>query len=148
MAATEMLVDEQALYRAVSSRDRRFDGRFVFGVTSTGIYCRPSCPARTPKQTNVRYFTVPAAAAAAGFRSCKRCRPDKAGRFWNPSGELTARALQLVGDGVVDEVGVGGLARELAVSERHLTRTLTAEVGVGPLALARARRAQTARLLL
>jgi AraC family transcriptional regulator of adaptative response / DNA-3-methyladenine glycosylase II len=148
MTAAELLVDEQALYRAVSARDRRFDGQFVFGVTSTGIYCRPSCPARTPKQANVRYFSLPAAAAAAGFRSCKRCRPDKAGRVWNPSGDLTARALRLVGDGMVDEVGVTGLARELAVSERHLTRTLTSEVGIGPLALARARRAQTARLLL
>ncbi|MEO8329835.1 MAG: Ada metal-binding domain-containing protein, partial [Candidatus Nanopelagicales bacterium] len=144
------LGDEDAMYRAVSSRDRRFDGRFVFGVTSTGIYCRPSCPARTPQQQNVRYFALSAAAVAAGFRACKRCRPHRVqdSRVWDHRSGLAARALQMVGAGVVDDGGVTTLAERLAVSERHLHRTLVAEVGVGPLALARTRRAQTARLLL
>lgn len=142
--------DEVALYRAVSSRDARFDGRFVFAVTSTGIFCRPSCPARTPLSVNVRYFRVPAAAVAAGFRACKRCRPSsvRGSREWDYSNDLAARALRLVGEGAVDEGGVAGLAGSLAVSERHLHRTLVAQVGVGALALARTRRAQTARLLL
>lgn len=142
--------DVNTLYRAVSARDRRFDGRFVFGVTSTGIYCRPSCPARTPRQENVRYYPVPAAAVAAGFRACRRCRPDAVpgSREWDHRADLVARALRLVADGVVDDDGVAGLARRLAVSERHLTRTLVAELGIGPQALASTRRAQTAKLLL
>jgi AraC family transcriptional regulator of adaptative response / DNA-3-methyladenine glycosylase II len=145
-----LAADKHTLYRAVSARDRRFDGRFVFAVTSTGIYCRPSCPARTPNPANVRYFVVPAAAVAAGFRACKRCRPDSVpgGRLWDHRGDLAARALRLVGAGAVDEGGVAGLAKQLAVSERHLSRTLMEEVGVGPLALASTRRAQTARMLL
>ena len=138
------------MYRAISSRDRRFDGRFVLGVVTTGIYCRPSCPARTPLAQNVRYFAIPAAAVAAGFRACKRCRPDTVpgGRLWDHRGDLAARALRLVGAGAVDEGGVSGLAHQLSVSERHLHRTLVEEVGAGPLALARTRRAQTARMLL
>jgi AraC family transcriptional regulator, regulatory protein of adaptative response / DNA-3-methyladenine glycosylase II len=141
---------EQVMYRAISSRDRRFDGRFVLGVVTTGIYCRPSCPARTPLAQNVRYFAIPAAAVAAGFRACKRCRPDTVpgGRLWDHRGDLAARALRLVGAGAVDEGGVSGLAHQLSVSERHLHRTLVEEVGAGPLALARTRRAQTARMLL
>ncbi|MFZ0324812.1 MAG: AlkA N-terminal domain-containing protein [Actinomycetes bacterium] len=145
-----MTDDETILYRAVSGRDPRFDGRFVFAVTSTGIYCRPSCPARTPRQENVRFYPVPAAAVAAGFRACRRCRPDAVpgSRDWNHRSDLAARALRLLGAGVVDDEGVAGLATRLAVSERHLHRTLVAELGVGPLTLARTRRAQTARLLL
>lgn len=142
--------DTDAMYRAVAARDQRFDGNFVFAVVTTGIYCRPSCPARTPLQGNVRYFAVPAAAVAGGFRACKRCRPDSVpgGRHWDHRGDLAARALTLVGAGAVDDGGVAGLARQLAVSERHLHRTMVDEVGVGPLALARTRRAQMARLLL
>ncbi len=142
--------DVETLYRAVTARDRRLDGRFVFAVTSTGIYCRPSCPARTPKRENIRYYPVPAAAVAAGFRACRRCRPDAVpgSRDWDHRGDLVARALRLVAAGTVDDDGVSGLARRLAVSERHLHRSLVAELGVGPQALARTRRAQTARLLL
>jgi len=145
-----VLDDDKTLYRAVSGRDPRFDGRFVFAVTSTGIYCRPSCPARTPRPENVRFYPVPAAAVAAGFRACRRCRPDAVpgSRDWDHRGDLAARALRLVAAGVVDDDGVSGLARQLCVSERHLHRTLVSELGVGPLALARTRRAQTARLLL
>jgi AraC family transcriptional regulator of adaptative response / DNA-3-methyladenine glycosylase II len=142
--------DTEQLYRAVSSRDRRFDGRFVLGVTSTGIYCRPSCPARTPKPENVRYFALPAAAVAAGFRACRRCRPDRVvarPHIADESG-LVDRALILIGQGVVDDVGVAGLASRLNVSERHLHRLLVTSVGAGALALAQARRAQAARTLL
>ncbi|MGH3326222.1 MAG: bifunctional transcriptional activator/DNA repair enzyme AdaA, partial [Streptomycetales bacterium] len=139
-----------ARYQAVSSRDPRFDGRFYTAVTSTGIYCRPSCPARTPKPENVLFFTTAAAAQAGGFRACRRCRPEASpgSPEWDGRADLVARALRLIAEGVVDERGVGGLARRLAVSERHLHRQMVAEVGAGPLALARTRRAQTARLLL
>jgi AraC family transcriptional regulator of adaptative response / DNA-3-methyladenine glycosylase II len=142
--------DADALYRAVASRDRRFDGRFVLGVTSTGIYCRPSCPARTPKPQNVRYFAVPAAAVAAGFRACRRCRPDRVASRPHVADEtgVVDRALTLISQGVVDDVGVSGLATRLAVSERHLHRLLVGTVGAGALALAQTRRAQTARTLL
>ena len=144
------LPDFETAYRAVQGRDPRFDGRLYLGVTSTGIYCRPSCPARTPKPANVRFYATAAAAVAAGFRACKRCRPDAlpGSRAWDHRGDLVARALRLVGDGTVDEGGVAGLAAQLHVSERHLHRSLVAEVGVGALALARTRRAQTARLLI
>jgi AraC family transcriptional regulator of adaptative response / DNA-3-methyladenine glycosylase II len=137
-------------YRAVQGRDRRFDGQFVTAVRTTGIYCRPSCPAQTPKPENVRFYPRPAAAAAAGFRACKRCRPDAAPgtREWDVRADLAARALRGIESGVVDDDGIPGLARRLAVSERHLHRVLVSEIGVGPLALARTRRAQTARMLI
>lgn len=139
-----------AAYDALASRDARFDGRLWYGVTSTGIYCRPVCPARTPRRENVRVFGSAAAAVAAGFRACRRCRPDvqPGTRDWDHRGDLAARALRLVAAGAVDEDGVAGVARRLNVSERHLHRTLVAEVGAGPLQLALSRRAQTARLLL
>src|SRR3954469_108052 len=142
--------DFDTCYRAVSSRDARFDGRFVTAVRTTGIYCRPSCPAQTPKRENVSFFPRPAAAAAAGYRACKRCRPDAApgSPEWDVRGDLAARALRGIEAGVVDAEGIPGLARRLNVSERHLHRVLVAEVGVGPLALARTRRAQTARVLI
>ncbi|MEY9925544.1 AraC family transcriptional regulator of adaptative response / DNA-3-methyladenine glycosylase II [Catenulispora sp. GP43] len=146
-----LLDDFDTYYRAVASRDTRFDGRFFTGVTTTGIYCRPICPARTPKPENVRFFRVAAAAEAAGFRTCRRCRPDKVpgSPDWNVRADLAGRALRLIADGAADQQdGVAALARTLAVSERHLHRVLVAELGVGPLTLARSRRAQTARLLL
>jgi AraC family transcriptional regulator of adaptative response / DNA-3-methyladenine glycosylase II len=143
------VLDDDACYRAVAARDSRFDGRFFTGVLTTGIYCRPSCPSRTPLRRNVRFYATAAAAVAAGFRACRRCRPDAlpGSRDWDHRGDLVARALRLVAAGAVDDDGVAGLARRLSVSERHLHRSLVAEVGVGPLALARTRRAQTARLL-
>jgi AraC family transcriptional regulator of adaptative response / DNA-3-methyladenine glycosylase II len=142
--------DFDRCYRAVRGRDPRFDGRFVTAVRTTGIYCRPSCAAQTPKRENVRFYPRPAAAAAAGFRACKRCRPDAApgSREWDVRADLAARALRGIETGVVDDDGVPGLARRLAVSERHLHRVLVSEIGVGPLALARTRRAQTARMLI
>jgi AraC family transcriptional regulator, regulatory protein of adaptative response / DNA-3-methyladenine glycosylase II len=143
--------DHDRCYRAVASRDARFDGRFVTAVTTTGIYCRPSCPAQTPKRENVRFYPCAAAAVAAGFRACKRCRPEAApgSREWDLRGDLAARALRAIAAGAIDgDAGVPALASALHVSERHLHRVLVAEVGAGPLALARTRRAQTARLLL
>jgi AraC family transcriptional regulator, regulatory protein of adaptative response / DNA-3-methyladenine glycosylase II len=140
----------EARYRVLGSRDRRFDGCFFVAVTSTGVYCRPSCPAIVPKRRNVRFYPTAAAAQSAGFRACLRCHPHAApgSPEWNRRGDLAARAMGLIADGVVDREGVAGLARRLAYSERHLTRELTAELGAGPLALARAQRAQTARLLI
>jgi AraC family transcriptional regulator of adaptative response / DNA-3-methyladenine glycosylase II len=141
--------DFETFYRAMSSRDGRFDGRFVVAVTSTRVYCRPSCPSRTPRRENCRFFRVPAAAEAAGFRACRRCRPDAEpdSAEWNVRGDLVGRALRLIGGGAVDRDGVTGLARRLAVSERHLHRQLVTEVGAGPQALAINRRARMARML-
>ena len=145
-----MIEDFERCYRAVSSRDARFDGWFFTGVHSTGIYCRPSCPAITPKRANVSFFPTAAAAQLAGLRACKRCRPDATpgSPEWNVRADVVGRAMRMIGDGVVDREGVGGLARRLHFSERHLHRQLVAEVGAGPQALARARRAETARLLI
>lgn len=137
-------------YRALSSRDARFDGQFIAGVHTTGIYCRPSCPAMTPKPGNVSFYRTAAAAHEAGLRACKRCQPDAVpgSPDWNLRDDLASRAMRLVQDGVVERDGVEGLARRLGYSSRHLTRVLTVELGAGPLALARAHRAQTARTLL
>ena len=145
-----ILPDADVCYRAVQGRDPRFDGWFFTAVRTTGIYCRPSCPAITPKRTNVEFHPSAAAAQRAGFRACKRCRPDASpgSPEWNVRGDLAGRALRLIGDGVIDRDGVPGLARRLGYSERQLHRTLVAEVGAGPLALARSQRAQTARVLL
>ncbi len=131
-------------------QDPRFDGWVFCGVTSTGIYCRPSCPARTPKRQHVRFFPTAAAAQAAGFRACKRCRPDATpgSPEWDSRADLVGRAIRLIADGVVDREGVTGLAKKLNYTERHLHRQLVAVAGAGPLALARAQRAQTARILL
>ncbi|MEU3710864.1 bifunctional transcriptional activator/DNA repair enzyme AdaA [Streptomyces catenulae] len=142
--------DDETRYEAVSSRDARFDGEFFFAVTTTGIYCRPSCPAVTPKRANVRFFPSAAAAQAGGFRACRRCRPDAVpgSAAWNVRADLVGRAVRFIGDGVVDREGVAGLARRLGYSTRQVQRQLTAELGAGPVALARARRAHTARVLL
>ncbi len=143
-------LDFERCYRAVDSRDARFDGWFVTCVTSTGIYCRPSCPALTPKRENVRFLPSAAAAQRDGFRACLRCRPDAApgSPDWNYRADVVGRAMRLIADGVVDREGVPGLAARIGYTERHLGRMLTAEVGAGPLALARAQRAQAARILI
>lgn len=145
-----MSLDHAACYEAIRRRDARFDGRFYTAVTTTGIFCRPSCPARTPRSTNVRFFTHAAAASEAGFRPCRRCRPELAPGHpeWNRRADLVGRAVTLIDEGVVDHEGVTGLARRLAVSERHLRRELVAEVGAGPNQLARTRRLWLARILL
>ncbi|HEY8654959.1 MAG TPA: Ada metal-binding domain-containing protein, partial [Dermatophilaceae bacterium] len=141
--------DTEACERAIRSRDARFDGWFICAVVTTRIYCRPSCPAR-PHLKNLRFYPSAAAAQQAGFRACKRCRPDASpgSPEWNHRSDLIARAMRLIGDGVVDREGVTGLASRLGYSVRQIQRELTAEVGAGPLALARAQRAQTARVLI
>ncbi|WP_203566635.1 DNA-3-methyladenine glycosylase 2 family protein [Aestuariimicrobium ganziense] len=147
---TTALPDHDSCYRAVSGRDRRFDGWIYVGVTSTGIYCRPSCPAVTPKPQNCRFYATAGAAQEAGFRACRRCRPDAVpgSPLWRVGDDVTARAMRLIGDGVVDREGVAGLARRLGYSSRQLHRLMVDHAGASPLALARAQRAHAARILL
>ena len=142
--------DFDRCYRAVQSKDARFDGWFVTAVLTTGIYCRPSCPVRPPFARNVRFYLTAAAAQRAGFRACKRCRPDASpgSPEWNIRGDLVARAMRLIADGTVDREGVSGVAARLGYTTRQLERLLQAETGAGPLALARAQRTQTARVLI
>lgn len=142
--------DFDGCYRAIQSKDARFDGWFVTAVLTTKIYCRPSCPARSPFARNVRFYPTAAAAQRAGFRPCKRCRPDASpgSPEWNVRGDVVARAMRLIADGTVDRDGVTGLAAKVGYTPRQLERLLQAEVGAGPLALARAQRTQTARVLI
>lgn len=142
-------MDDEQRYRAVHSRDSRFDGVFYTAVRTTGIYCRPSCPAVTPHRRNVCFYRTAAAAQESGFRACKRCRPDTVpgSPEWNVRADVVGRAIRLIHDGAVDRGGVGALADTLGYSERQLNRLLSAEVGAGPLALARTERAHTARIL-
>lgn len=143
-------LDHSACYRAAAGRDARWDGRFYLGVVTTGIYCKPSCPARKPLSKNCVFFPTAAAAVAGGFRACKRCRPDAlpGSRHWDSRGDLAARAVRMIRDGVIDHAGVSGLASALSVSERHLLRVLVAEVGATPLQLNTTRRAHAARTLI
>jgi len=147
---TKPRLDPESCYRAVKARDRRFDGVFYTAVRTTGIYCRPSCPARTPAYANVSFHPSAAAAQAAGYRACKRCLPDATpgSPDWDVAADVAGRAMRLIADGVVDREGVDGLAARVGYTPRHLGRILTTELGAGPLALARARRAQTARVLI
>ena len=142
--------DFDGCYRAIQSKDARFDGWFVTAVLTTKIYCRPSCPARSPFARNVHFYPTAAAAQRAGFRPCKRCRPDASpgSPEWNVRGDVVARAMRLIADGTVDRDGVTGLAAKVGYTPRQLERLLQAEVGAGPLALARAQRTQTARVLI
>lgn len=144
-----MELDPDRIWNALRTNDPRFDGAVFCAITSTGIYCRPSCPARTPKRENVRFFPTAAAAQAGGFRACKRCRPDATpgSPEWDARADVVGRAMRMIADGTIDREGVPGLARRLGYSERHVHRQLRAVVGAGPLELARAQRAQTARLL-
>ncbi|MEU6735924.1 AlkA N-terminal domain-containing protein [Streptomyces physcomitrii] len=145
-----MHTDTERCLRAVRSKDARFDGWFFTAVLTTGIYCRPSCPVVPPKPENMRFHPSAAACQQAGFRACKRCRPDTSpgSPEWNQRADLVARAMRLIADGVVDREGVPGLADRLGYSARQVERQLRAELGAGPLALARSQRAQTARLLI
>ncbi|MFE5219883.1 MULTISPECIES: DNA-3-methyladenine glycosylase 2 [unclassified Streptomyces] len=142
--------DREHCVRAVQSKDARFDGWFFTAVLTTRIYCRPSCPVVPPKPENMTFYPSAAACQQAGFRACKRCRPDTSpgSPEWNLRADLVARAMRLIADGVVDREGVPGLAIRLGYSTRQVERQLLAELGAGPLALARAQRAQTARLLI
>ncbi|MFJ4316857.1 AlkA N-terminal domain-containing protein [Streptomyces lavendulae] len=145
-----MYTDTDRCVRAVQSKDARFDGWFFTAVRTTGIYCRPSCPAVPPKVENMSFLPSAAACQQAGYRACKRCRPDTSpgSPEWNARADAVARAMRLIQDGVVDREGVTGLATRLGYSTRQVERQLGAELGAGPLALARAQRAQTARLLI
>ncbi len=148
--ANDRSLDHDACYSAISRRDSRFDGRFYTAVTSTGIFCRPSCPARTPRPTNVRFYPHAASAVEAGFRPCRRCRPELAPghREWNRRQDLVGRAVNLIDQGALDHQSVSDLANRLCVSERHLRRELRAELGTGPVQLATTRRLWLARTLL
>lgn len=145
-----MYTDTERCVRAVRSKDARFDGWFFTAVRTTGIYCRPSCPAVPPKVENMTFLPSAAACQQSGYRACKRCRPDTSpgSPEWNARADAVARAMRLIQDGVVDREGVPGLAAKLGYSARQVERQLNAELGAGPLALARAQRAQTARLLI
>lgn len=144
-----MLLDHDSCYRAVAAKDARFDGQFVTAVRTTGIYCRPSCPVPPPRSRNVEFLRTAAAAQTAGYRACRRCLPDAVpgSPEWNLRADAAGRAMRLIADGVVERDGVPGLASRLGYSPRQLGRILTSEVGAGPLALARAQRAHTARIL-
>jgi len=133
-----MLHDHGRCYRALEARDGRFDGRFFVGVLTTGIYCRPICPARTPLRRNVTFYPSAAAAAEAGFRPCRRCRPESAPGTpaWQGTSATVARALRLVDGGALDTGDVDGLARRLGIGERHLRRLFRRQLGASPIAVA------------
>jgi AraC family transcriptional regulator of adaptative response / DNA-3-methyladenine glycosylase II len=145
-----MGLDADRMYEAMRSRDRRFEGRFVIGVRTTGVYCRPGCPARIPRRQNVRFYVSAAAAQADGLRPCLRCRPDASpgtpAALGTPA--TVVRALRLIGEGALDEAGVEPLAERLGVTSRHLRRLFDAHLGASPLAVARTQRAHFARKLL
>ncbi len=147
-------LDPELCWRATSTRDRRFDGRFFTAVLTTGIYCRPICPARTPARRNVRFYASAAAAESAGFRPCRRCRPDTApgSAAWAGAPALVARALRLIEAGALaagdDAGGVEALASRLGIGGRRLRQLFEAHVGASPLEVARTHRAHVARRLL
>ena len=146
-----MELDHDACYRAVRARDARFDGRFYTGVRTTGIYCRPICPARTPKQANVDFYACAAAAEEAGFRACRRCRPETAPGTpaWLGTSTTVTRALRLIADGSLDHGGeIDRLAERLGVTARHLRRLFDEHLGASPVAIAQARRVHFAKTLL
>ncbi|HET9795300.1 MAG TPA: AlkA N-terminal domain-containing protein [Thermoanaerobaculia bacterium] len=145
-----MALDASTCYRALAARDARFDGRFFTGVTTTGIYCRPVCPAKTPHRENVRFFPCAAAAEKEGFRACRRCRPDAAPGTpaWAGTSATVARALRLISDGILDERPVEALSGRLGVGERHLRRLFRHELGASPAEIAATRRIHFARRLL
>ena len=145
-----MELDADQCYQAIASRDRRFEGRFVIGVTSTDVYCRPGCPARTPKRQNARFFFCAAAAEEAGFRPCLRCRPDASPTAPAAMGTSTtvSRALRMILAGQLDAAGLDDLAERLGVGARHLRRLFAKHVGTSPLSIAHTRRVHFARKLI
>jgi AraC family transcriptional regulator, regulatory protein of adaptative response / DNA-3-methyladenine glycosylase II len=145
-----MELEANTCYRIIQARDARYDGTFFTAVTSTGIYCRPICPARTPKRENVRFFACAASAEAAGFRPCKRCRPETAPGTpaWNGTSTSVSRALQLVASGFLDEHSVSELATALGMGERHMRRLFVEHLGAAPAAIALSRRAHFAARML
>jgi AraC family transcriptional regulator of adaptative response / DNA-3-methyladenine glycosylase II len=145
-----MDLDHDACYRAISTRDARFDGRFFTGVKTTGIYCRPICPARTPRRENVLFFPTAAAAQEAGFRPCLRCRPETAPDLaaWRGTSNTVSRALSLIELGGLDEGRVDDLASRLGVGERQLRRLFQQHLGASPVAVAQTRRVLLAKQLI
>lgn len=145
-----MNLDPETCYRALESRDRRFDGRFFTGVKTTGIYCRPICPARTPLRKNVEFYSCAAAAEDAGFRACNRCRPDTApgSPAWEGTSSTVNRGLRLIAEGALDEGDTEQLARRLGVGARHLSRLFKEHIGATPKAVAQTRRLHFTRKLL
>ncbi|MGE0624266.1 MAG: bifunctional transcriptional activator/DNA repair enzyme AdaA, partial [Pseudomonadales bacterium] len=145
-----MLPEPAICQRARLARDPRFDGRFYVGVVTTGIYCRPVCPARLPAEENVRYYPSPASAQEAGFRPCLRCRPETARRLpeWTLGSQTVVRGLRLIDAGFLDANPVQALAARLGISARHLNRLFLDELGATPKGLARTRRVQLAKRLI
>ncbi len=145
-----MELNHQQCYAAIQSRDERFDGRFFTGVKTTGIYCRPICPASTPRPENVTFYTTAAAAATAGFRPCLRCRPESSPGTpeWQGSSALVSRAIRLISDGVLDEGGVESLAAHLHLGSRQLRRLFHQHLGVSPITVAQTRRLHFAKKLI
>lgn len=145
-----MLPSPQVCERAHRARDPRFDGRFYVGVLTTGIYCRPVCPARTPAAENVRYFPTAAAAREAGYRPCLRCRPETAAPTpeWNLGSETVVRAFRRIGEGALDTMPVAALAAEMGLSARQLQRLCVEHLGASPMALAQTRRLHLAKRLI
>lgn len=145
-----MELDGNRCYRALRTRDRRFDGRFFTGVTSTGVYCRPICPARTPRRSHCLFFACAAAAEEAGFRPCLRCRPETSPGTpaWQGSSGTVSRALRLIEEGALDREGVEELAGRLGIGARHLRRLFVDHLGAAPLSVALSRRLHLARRLL
>jgi AraC family transcriptional regulator of adaptative response / DNA-3-methyladenine glycosylase II len=145
-----MVLDPVICRQAVLARDARFDGRFFTAVTSTGIYCRPICPARPPKPENCRYYPSAASAQAAGFRPCLRCRPETAPGLgaWRGASNTVSRAMALIDLGALDEGGVESLAARLGVGERHLRRLFLKHLGASPIAVAQTRRVLVAKQLI
>ena len=145
-----MDLDHAACYRALRTRDARFDGRLFIGVKTTGIYCRPVCPARTPRREHVTFFPSAAAAQASGFRPCLRCRPESAPDFaaWRGTSNTVSRALALIDAGALDEADVDGLAGRLGVGERQLRRLFRVHLGASPIAVAQTRRVLLAKQLI
>ena len=144
------MLNAQQCYRALKSRDRRFDGRFFTAVLTTGIYCRPICPAPAPKFENIRFYSCAAAAEEAGFRPCLRCRPETSPGTpaWSGTSATVSRALRLISDGVLDEGGVDDLSMRLGVGSRHLRRLFLEHLGASPLAVAQTRRVHFAKNLI
>jgi AraC family transcriptional regulator of adaptative response / DNA-3-methyladenine glycosylase II len=145
-----MDMDRIACYRAISTRDVRFDGRLFVGVKTTGIYCRPICPARTPKFENVSFFASAAAAQESGFRPCLRCRPEISPdlAFWRGTSNTVSRALALIETGGLDDDDVEGLANRLGVGARQLRRLFHRHVGASPVTVAQTRRGLLAKQLI
>jgi AraC family transcriptional regulator of adaptative response/methylated-DNA-[protein]-cysteine methyltransferase len=144
------MLDHDECERARVRRDRRYDGRFFSGVKTTRIYCRPVCPVRPAHAKNVTFYTSAAAAEAAGFRPCLRCRPEAApfSPAWKGSRTTVERALRLINDGALDDSGVEVLANRLGIGTRHLSRLFHKHLGASPMQVAQTARVQRAKRLL